>query len=49
VVAESTGAYDFITQEIIEFERYKRLEEDEEEFDDWVPCETDGRFRDRKP
>jgi len=25
------------------------MEEDEEEFDDWVPCETEGRFRDRKP
>ena len=25
------------------------MEEDEEEFDDWVPCETEGRFRDRRP
>ena len=25
------------------------MEEDEEEFNDWVPCETEGRFRDRKP
>lgn len=25
------------------------MEEDEEEFNDWVPTETEGRFRDRKP
>lgn len=49
VVGESTAAYDFITQEIIEFEKYKRMEEDEEEFDDWVPTETEGRFRTAKP
>ena len=25
------------------------MEEDEEEFNDWVPTETEGRYRDRKP
>lgn len=49
IISESTVAYDYITKEIIEFEKYKRMEEDEEEFDDWVPCQTEGRFRDRKP
>lgn len=33
----------------MEFEKYRRMEEDEEEFDDWLPVETEGRFRDRKP
>jgi hypothetical protein len=49
IINESTQAYDFITKEIIEFQKYKRMEEDEEEFDDWVPCETEGRFRSLKP
>ena len=39
-VTESSKTYDLITQEIIEFEKYKRMEEDEEEFDDWLPVET---------
>ena len=49
IISENTQTYDIITQEIIEFEKYKRMEEDEEEFDDWVPCETEGRCRDRRP
>ena len=46
---KKTTTYDTISKEIIEFEKYKRMEEDEEEFNDWVPTETEGRFRDRKP
>ena len=33
----------------MEFEKYKRMEADEEEFDDRVPIDTEGRFRDRVP
>ncbi len=36
IIAESNNTYDFITKEIMEFEKYKRMEEDEQEFDEWV-------------
>lgn len=49
IITEQNNTYDQITKEIIEFEKYKRMEEDEEEFNDEVACETEGRFRDRKP
>ena len=25
------------------------MEDDQEQFDDWVPVDTEGRYRDRKP
>lgn len=38
IIEDVSTTYDFIAEEILEFERYKRLEEDEEEFNDWLPC-----------
>ncbi len=48
-MSEPTETYDYISKEIIEFEKYKRMEDDEEEFDDWIPIETEGQFRYKKP